>query len=127
MLAGAAVDGPDVLLACQKGHHHVLQALLEAGAPVSATNANGMSGLMTACFNGNFECVRVLTRASANLEQRYKDGMSALHVAAGCRFSGCLVALLQARITKHTLTLVAFKGGLLSAHFFLLVSLALAL
>ena len=51
---------------------------------------------MLASYNGNDECVRVLTHASADLEQRYKDGMTALHVAAACRFDGCLVALLQA-------------------------------
>jgi len=74
----------------------VLQAVLEAGAPVDAVNPNGLSGLMLACFNGSDECVRVLTRASADLRLRYRNGLTALHVAAGCRFASCLVALLQA-------------------------------
>ena len=58
-------------VACQKGHHDVVQTLLGAGADVNISRYD-VSPLWTATYNGHLEVVKTLIEAGANVNQANK-------------------------------------------------------
>ena len=54
------------MLACGKRHEACMQALLQADADPSMSNADGNTALMAACQNGHAACVQTLLKAGAD-------------------------------------------------------------
>ena len=58
-----------------------MQALIEAGADLEATEARGLTALHLAACAGRLEIVRLLVEAGANKEARDPSGITALQLA----------------------------------------------
>lgn len=68
--------------AVESGSKATVQALVDAGANISAQNNNGVAPLHTASANGHFAIVQVLIDAGANVNARNENGGTPLHAAA---------------------------------------------
>ena len=80
-----------------------LQALLDAGTPLTFTNALQQSALHLAVDRGNEAVVDLLLSAARQrgklaevLAQQDEDGMTALHYACVCEQEGCATRLIDA-------------------------------
>ena len=71
-----AVDGR-----CSK---KVLQAIIDIGADVNATNKEGVTALMVACKKGNVDATYVLLQAGADLRIADCNGNTCMHHAIVC-------------------------------------------
>ena len=68
--------------AASLGNISQLQGLLVTGADINATEADGMTPLMSAACNGQTEAVKILADKGADLELQDKNGYTALELAA---------------------------------------------
>lgn len=68
--------------AVESGSKTTVQALVDAGANISAQNSNGVAPLHTASANGHYAIVQLLIEAGANVNVRNKNGGTPLHGAA---------------------------------------------
>lgn len=69
-------------LAVESGSNATVQALIDAGASVSAQTSNGVAPLHTASANGHFAIVQLLIDAGANVNVRNEKRGTPLHAAA---------------------------------------------
>lgn len=86
-------------LASGKGHHEVVELLINTGADVNATNVYGMMPLRTACSHGRTEVVKTLLAAGADLHgarPSLTEAESLLHVAVSTASSAIISVLLDA-------------------------------
>ena len=60
-----------------------LQAIIDHGIDVNATNKDGETALMIACLKGNVDAINVLLNANANPKFADTKGNTCLHCAAG--------------------------------------------
>jgi hypothetical protein len=67
--------------AAARGHTEAVEALLEAGAPVEATNHGGSTPLQSAVLNGHADAARALRRRGADPTAPDEFGDSALDLA----------------------------------------------
>lgn len=74
----------------------LVDRLLRAGARLDASDASGLSALMTAAYVGHVECLGKLIEAGAPLEQRDESGYTALMFAANSTYLGCVERLVEA-------------------------------
>ena len=66
---------PLLCVLVRRGYVEMVSLLLEFGADVNATNAQGFSPATFACMSGNMECLRILIEAGAkvyNLKALYR-------------------------------------------------------
>ena len=54
--------------ACYRGHHHVIEMLLTAGANIEAPNNEGQTPLYVACEKGHNHVVEIFLQYGANPE-----------------------------------------------------------
>lgn len=76
---------PPTLTSGTTGHHHVVAALLEAGADPSLEDAEGFTPLHSAAMSGHAEVVRTLLKhpaGRATNKKHKKDGFHPIHRAA---------------------------------------------
>jgi hypothetical protein len=78
------------MLASERGHLEVVQALLADGAAVNAKANNGMPALMLASQNGHFEVVQALLAKAAEVNAKDDDGWTAL---MNCSLNGHLAVV----------------------------------
>ena len=71
-----------LLVACQRGRHQTVQALVRRGARVGVSDGRGHNALHTACFNGDVDVVRVLLDVGCALDIMDANGHTALLLAA---------------------------------------------
>lgn len=84
-----------LMLAAAMGLADVLQKIVERGANVNDTNAQGLDALMVAAANNRSECVQMLLGAGASRDRRTADGKTALSIARD-NDAGDVVKLLEA-------------------------------
>ena len=60
---------PLLCVLVRRGYVEMVSLLLEFGADVNATNAQGFSPATFACMSGNMECLRILIEAGAKVGQ----------------------------------------------------------
>jgi hypothetical protein len=70
-----------LILACQNGHHDVVELLLDRGAGVGLALENGHTALMGACHGGHRDVAELLLDRGADVGQATQDGMTALMLA----------------------------------------------
>ena len=102
---GAAVDDADeinetaLFLACARGHHRLVQLLIQAGACVDAAESTmGLTCLHVAATNG---VVELLAKANADLNKVKNNGGSALEWHAGESNVGPLQALIRMKASVN--------------------------
>lgn len=78
-------DERPLLHAAASGHATIVQALLDAGAPVNARAPDGTSALMMAAARADGPVVQVLHRAGADLNQPNRFGETPLSIATRVR------------------------------------------
>lgn len=59
------------MLASERGHRDIVDALLSAGADVCGLDENGNSALHLACFYGNHNVVELLLTVDVDLTVRF--------------------------------------------------------
>ncbi len=107
LAAGGAGGAPDetgltpLMLAAGLGRLELVEAILDGGADVDATDARGFTALFHACYNadedrGYPEVVRALLAAGADREAAIGYGVRPLMYAAGYGEAGVVEALLAA-------------------------------
>ncbi|KAL7941496.1 ankyrin repeat-containing domain protein [Trichoderma barbatum] len=69
-------------IACEKGHDDVVEALLDAGAPIDATHDGSFTPLYYAAAEERESTVKSLIARGANVKFMSNSGMTALHAAA---------------------------------------------
>ncbi|PNH07582.1 Death-associated protein kinase 1 [Tetrabaena socialis] len=79
------------------GKTKMVEALLRAGAVVTAMNQEGQTALHCASYNGHREVVETLLRAGANMAANDNNGRTALHHAARNSHTAVVETLLRAR------------------------------
>jgi len=84
-----------LMLAAAMGLPDVLQKVIERGANVNATNAQGLDALMVAAANNRSECVQMLLGAGARQDRKTADGKTALSIARD-NDAGDVIKLLEA-------------------------------
>jgi len=76
-------DGSAALIdAAMIGDTHAVQALLDCGVPINATDSNGRSALIEAAFGGHPATVSLLLGRAADPNARDADGFTPLMEAA---------------------------------------------
>eukprot|EP01063_Lacrimia_lanifica_P024456 TRINITY_DN3235_c2_g1_i1.p1 TRINITY_DN3235_c2_g1~~TRINITY_DN3235_c2_g1_i1.p1 ORF type:complete len:633 (+),score=179.11 TRINITY_DN3235_c2_g1_i1:796-2694(+) len=107
LAAGADVDreahagsefalGTPLYLAAALGSTMIVQQLLDAGAGLSFTDAEGRGVVYLACIHGYFDVVQLLVDAKADVDCRANDGLSALCLSAIRGYADIVHLLLQA-------------------------------
>ena len=104
LAAGASPDAgvgqhgaaPALMQAAKKGHTHVLEALLRAGATLGARDSGGSTALMWAARFGKPNCVAALLGLGADCSSANAYGDTALHHAAHMGELECIGLLLDA-------------------------------
>jgi uncharacterized protein len=71
-----------LILASNKGHVHIAEKLIAAGAQVNAKNRNGWTALMGAASNGHLSVVALLVAGQADVNARHSYGWTALKLAS---------------------------------------------
>jgi len=71
-----------IMIASDKGHHKVVNFLLERGAAVEEKTKDGQNALMLAAHRGHTEIVHLLYQHGANIDERSTNGETALILAA---------------------------------------------
>ena len=123
MAAHGGEDAP-LLLAAGRGHDDCVRCLLEFGADVDTTTADGKSALYLAALEGHLGVVFTLRAAGAAVEAPDAYGFRAVHGAALSGHAACLDALLkmgadvdaQTRDGKTAAYLAAMKGNVSCLH-----------
>ena len=113
-----------LLLAAGRGHDDCVRCLLEFGANVATTTADGKSALYLAALEGHLGVVYTLRAAGAAVEAPDAYGFRAVHGAALSGHAACLDALLkmgadvdaQTRDGKTAAYLAAMKGNVSCLH-----------
>ena len=98
---------PGASLEVGSGQVKALQMLLEKGANIEATNADGKTPLHTVVSNGLVELVKILLENGANTEAVDEEGWTPLHRAA---FYGH-VEIVQILLEKGANREIVGKGG----------------
>ena len=83
-------------VAAQRGHHSVVQCLLDAGADKEKTTNDAAAPLHIAAQQGHQAVVQCLLDAGADKEKTANDAATALHIAAQL-CSACCMRLLTLR------------------------------
>jgi ankyrin repeat protein len=116
--AAARAAGQELVEAMRLGDTVSARALIERGADIDATGADGTSALHWAVHLGDVETARLLIRHDARVEQVNRYGLAPLHVAAA-EGNAILVQLLleagasaslQGRNGETALLMAARKG-----------------
>lgn len=79
--------GPDgrftpLMRACKEGRLDMVEALLEAGADITVTNADGCNALWLACYNGSHAIISRLIDAGIDLDLQNGNGATCLMYVA---------------------------------------------
>ena len=74
-------DQTALMWAIGEGHHRVAEALVAAGAEVSAASRIGFTPIMFAARNGDVAMMKLLIAKGASVNETMKDGTTVLHVA----------------------------------------------
>ena len=82
-----------LILAREKGHTEIVQALIGAGADVNAKNQYGNTALMVASEKGHTEIVQALIEAGADVNVKDFEGKTSLNYATD---AGIIQVLLRA-------------------------------
>ena len=85
---------PPILVAASHGHLESLDLLLEAGAPVDATDRWGNTAILKACSGTHFDCVSSLVRRDADPTIPNHWSATCLNTSAILGFSDILSTLL---------------------------------
>src|SRR5690349_15471456 len=80
-IARAADMGADLLIAARKGKTGEVQALLDHGAPIGATDRKGHTALMLAAQGGHPDTVQLLLSKGARANDRDEEGYTAYGLA----------------------------------------------
>jgi ankyrin repeat protein len=70
-----------LMWATSEGHHEVMDALIAAGAEVSARSRTGFTPIMFAARNGDIPAMKRLIEHGARVDEAMSDGTTVLHVA----------------------------------------------
>ena len=108
---------PPLMVAASHGHLEILDLLLEAGAPVDATDRWGNTAILKACSGGHFDCVAKLLKKEADPTIANHWIATCLETCASLGFSDILSFLLSfghfdatSNIVQSALTTAASKG-----------------
>ena len=90
-----------LMLASRNGHEKCVEMLLEAGANVNKSNADGVTDLMYAAITGYVNCIRKLLEVGADVNKAQDDiidcdGLTPLMSVARTGNEKCLDVLIQA-------------------------------
>ncbi|KAK8390778.1 hypothetical protein O3P69_010468 [Scylla paramamosain] len=85
--------GSLVSVAANKGHHHLLPGLLQAGLSIEGEGTIDRTPLMEAAGNGHTQTVKALLTLGANPLATNSEGWTALHYAAARGQQQCVAAL----------------------------------
>jgi ankyrin repeat protein len=92
------IDGTTpLLIAAQNGHKEIVEALLNARAPVDQAGSSGITPLWIAAQNGHKEIVEALLNARAPVDQADSYGITPLWIAAQNGHKEIVKALLKAQ------------------------------
>lgn len=94
--APARLGAAPLLAACRAGDASVVEALLEAGAPVDAVDDFGNDALWAACYSGSLETIQTLLDAGVKINRQNPDGSTALIYAASAGKTEVVEFLLSA-------------------------------
>jgi uncharacterized protein len=94
--ARAREAGLEMVEAVRTGDSATARALIDRGADVNATSADGTSALHWAAHLGDVETARLLIRHDARVEQVNRYGLAPLHVAAAEGYPKLVQLLLDA-------------------------------
>lgn len=86
-------------MACVYGKPEILEWLLERGASVEGTGADGVTPLMEAARHSNIDCVRILLGAGANKDAEDSNGRIAFDHIFQLHATDELIALLKTERT----------------------------
>lgn len=86
---------PILNFAAANGSIRIVEKLIASGAKKEASDASGLTPLMSASYMGNTDIVELLTKAGSPLEQRDKSGYTALIFASNAGHVKCVETLLR--------------------------------
>ncbi|KAK8371859.1 hypothetical protein O3P69_011830 [Scylla paramamosain] len=89
----AGMSGSLVCVAANKGHHHLLRCLLQAGLSIEGGGTTDTTPLMEAAVMGHTQTVKALLTLGANPLATDSEGRTALHYAALFGQQQCVAAL----------------------------------
>ena len=81
--------------AAEKGHHEIIDALIEAGADVDLKNQLGYTALSSASFQGHDKCLHVLVQGGADVNEYGYKFKRPLIIAAEWGKPKCVEVLLE--------------------------------
>lgn len=97
LLDAATKNGTALHMAVSENREKTVEALIELGANVNATNEQGITPLLLCCLMNKPLVAKELLTANANLKVTIMGGITALHVAAETGFTEIVQEFLATR------------------------------
>lgn len=96
-------DGPPLIIAAMRGRAHMIEYLLQKGAPIACFDPDMSSPLTLAARAGSFESVRLLLDAGCFIDHLNKFNESPLEAALKSGSNPCVLILLQRNASMKSL------------------------